>query len=44
MVEQTIALLRRFRRLRTRWEVCDDVHEAFLKLACAVIGYSRLTK
>ena len=44
VVEQTIALLHWFRRLRTRWEVRDDIHEAFLSLACAIICYRRLTK
>ncbi|WP_435819741.1 hypothetical protein [Micromonospora taraxaci] len=30
VVEQAIALLRWFRRLRIRWEIRDDIHEAFL--------------
>ncbi|WP_433367872.1 hypothetical protein [Streptosporangium sp. CA-115845] len=30
VVEQTIALLHWFRRLLTRWEIRDDIHEAFL--------------
>ena len=29
VVEQTIALLHWFRRLRIRWEIRDDIHEAF---------------
>ncbi|MFJ2086271.1 hypothetical protein ACIOBK_27335 [Micromonospora chokoriensis] len=33
VVEQAIALLRWFRRLRIRWEIRDDIHEAFLTLA-----------
>ncbi len=37
VVEQTIALLHWFRRLRIRWEIRDDIHEAFLSLACAII-------
>jgi hypothetical protein len=37
VVEQTFALLHAFRRLRIRWEVRADIHEAFLKLACALI-------
>ena len=37
VVEQTIALLHGFRRLRIRWEVRDDSHEAFLRLGCALI-------
>jgi hypothetical protein len=28
-VEQTIALLHWFRRLRIRWEIRDDIHQAF---------------
>lgn len=31
------------RRLRIRWEIRDDIHEAFLSLACAIICYRRLT-
>lgn len=42
VVEQTIALLHWFRRLRTRWEIRDDIHEAFLTLACALICWRRL--
>ncbi|TFE26154.1 IS5/IS1182 family transposase, partial [Frankia sp. B2] len=26
-----------FRRLRTRWERRDDIHQAFLTLACSII-------
>jgi hypothetical protein len=39
---QSIALLHWFRRLRIRWEIRDDIHEAFLSLACAVICWRRL--
>jgi hypothetical protein len=42
VVEQTIALLHWFRRLRIRWEIRDDIHEAFLTLACAIICRRRL--
>ena len=42
-VEQTIALLHWFRRLRIRWEIRDDIHEAFMSLACGIICYRRLT-
>jgi hypothetical protein len=46
VVEQTIALLHWFRRLRIRCEIRDDIHEAFLTLtltlACAIICYRRL--
>ena len=42
VVEQSLALLHRFRRLRTRWEIRHDIHEAFLSLACAIICWRRL--
>jgi hypothetical protein len=42
MIEQSIALLHWFRRLRIRWEIRDDIHEAFLSLACAIICWRRL--
>jgi transposase len=42
VVEQTIALLHWFRRLRVRWEIRDDIHEAFLRLACGIICFRRL--
>ena len=42
VVEQSIALLHWFRRLRIRWEIRDDSHEAFLSLACAIICWRRL--
>ena len=44
VVEQTLALLHWFRRLRIRWEIRDDIHEAFLKLGCALICWRRLRK
>ncbi|WP_229837343.1 IS5 family transposase [Dactylosporangium sucinum] len=44
VVEQTVALLRWFRRLRIRWEIRDDIHEAFMSLACSIICYRRLIK
>jgi transposase len=37
VVERSIALLHWFRRLRIRWEIRDDIPEAFLSLACAII-------
>jgi hypothetical protein len=43
VVEQSIALLHWFRRLRIRWEIRDDIHEAFLSLGCAIICWRRLT-
>ncbi|WP_093485674.1 transposase [Streptomyces sp. 2333.5] len=42
VVERTNAWIHGFRRLRIRWELHDDVHEAFLKLACCVITYRRV--
>ena len=42
VVEGAIALLHWFRRLRIRWEIRDDIHEAFLALGCAVICWPRL--
>jgi len=42
VVEQTIALLHQFRRLRTRYEKRADIHEAFMSLGCAVICWRRL--
>ncbi|GAA4952363.1 hypothetical protein HD597_000770 [Nonomuraea thailandensis] len=37
VIEQTIALLDWFRRLRVRWEIRDDIHEVFMTLAAAII-------
>src|SRR4029077_7937076 len=42
VVEQSVALLHWFRRPRIRWEIRDDIHEAFLSLACAIICWRRL--
>ena len=42
VVEQGFALLHWFRRLRVRWEIRDDIHEAFLSLACGIICWRRL--
>ncbi|WP_372470712.1 IS5 family transposase [Nonomuraea aurantiaca] len=44
VVERTIALLHWFRRLRIRWEIRDDIHEAFMTLATAIICWRRLTR
>ncbi|AMW08942.1 transposase [Streptomyces qaidamensis] len=41
-VEGAIALLHWFRRLRIRWEIRDDIHQAFITLGCAVICRRRL--
>ncbi|MFJ1677226.1 hypothetical protein ACIODT_19860 [Streptomyces sp. NPDC088251] len=42
LVERAFAHLHRFRRLRIRWEIRDDIHEAFLTLGCALICWRRL--
>jgi hypothetical protein len=42
VVEGAIALLHWFRRLRSRWEIRDDIHHAFVTLGCAVICWRRL--
>lgn len=44
VVEQTIALLHQFRRLRTRFDKRADVHETFMKIGCAMICWRRLHK
>ena len=41
VVEQTIALLHQFRRLRTRFDKRADVHEAFMRIGCAMICWRR---
>jgi transposase len=42
VVEQSIALLHQFRRLRTRFDKRDDVHESFMSLGCTAICWRRL--
>ena len=42
VVEQTIALLHQFRRLRTRFDKRDDVHETFMTIGAAMICWRRL--
>ncbi|MFC7310575.1 IS5 family transposase [Streptomyces monticola] len=42
VVERAFAHLHWFRRLRIRWEIRDDIHEAFLTLGCALIRWRRL--
>jgi transposase len=37
VVERTIAWLHQFRRLRVRYEKLPCIHEAFLKIGCALI-------
>ncbi|GHG05236.1 hypothetical protein GCM10017667_40040 [Streptomyces filamentosus] len=43
-VERALAHLHWFRRLRIRWEICDNIHEAFLTLGCALISWRRLSQ
>ncbi len=42
VVERSLALLHQFRRLRTRFDKRDDVHESFMKLGCIVMCWRRL--
>jgi transposase len=42
VVEQTLALFHQFRRLRTRFDKRDDIHEAFMTLGCSMICWRRL--
>jgi hypothetical protein len=44
VVEGALALLPWFRRLRIRWEIRDDSHDAFVALGCAIICWRRLRK
>jgi len=42
VVERSFAWLFQLRRLRVRYERRADIHEAFLSLGCALIGWRRL--
>jgi transposase len=42
VVERTISWLHQMRRLRSRWEKLPNIHDAFLKLACAMICFRLL--
>jgi transposase len=44
VVERTIAWLHRNRRLRVRYERRDDIHQAFLTLACSLICFHHLQR
>ena len=44
VVERTLAWLRGYRRLRIRDERRADIHQAFLKLGCALILFNHLQK
>jgi transposase len=41
-VEQTLALMHQFKRLRVRDDRDDQVHEAFMTIACAMICWRKL--
>jgi transposase len=43
VVERTLSWLHQFRRLRIRWERRDDIHEAFVNLAEALICLNQTT-
>lgn len=42
VVERAFVHLHWFRRLRIRWEIRDDIYEAFLTLGCVLICWRRL--
>ena len=44
VVEQTIALFHQFRRLRTRFDKRDDIHQAFMSLGCSAICWRRFNR
>ncbi|WP_443061196.1 transposase [Streptomyces sp. NBC_00453] len=44
VVEQTFALLHRFKRLAVRWERRLELHDAFVSLGCSLICWRRLRK
>jgi transposase len=43
-VEATAAWLMHFRRLRVRYEKRDDIHQAFLIIACAMICWNKVLR
>lgn len=44
VVERTLAWLSQMRRLRVRYERRADIHEAFLRLACALITWNAILR
>jgi hypothetical protein len=44
VVERTISWLHQHRRLRVRWERRDDIHDAFVMIACCLISFKQLTR
>jgi transposase len=43
VVERAQSWVHKYRRLKLRYERRDDIHEAFVALACALICYNCLT-
>lgn len=43
VVERSISWLHQHRRLRMRFERRDDIHQAFLSIACSLICFKRLS-
>ena len=43
VVERTLSWLNRFRRLKVRYERRADIHEAFLRLGCALVCWKQIT-
>lgn len=44
VVERTLSWLHQFRRLAVRWERRADIHQAFLRLGCALICWRTLKR
>ena len=44
VVERTLAWLHTFRRLQVRYERRNDIHQAFLDLACALLCWTVLQR
>jgi transposase len=44
IVERTLAWLSFYRKLTIRYERRADIHEAFLKLGCALVCFNRLRR
>ncbi len=44
VVERTFAWLNQYRRLRIRYERRQDIHDAFLKLGCALICWKQIQR
>ena len=42
VVEQALALFHQFRRLRTRFDKRDDIHEDFMSMGCSMMSWRRL--